>query len=201
MATDTTLDLLAPVHRLSAAQYLRMGEAGLLDPDVRVELMDGVVVEMSPIGEQHAWCVTWLARTLDRQLDDDHFTWIQNPVVLPEQRSVPEPDIAIVRRPGGPLALPGDALLVVEVSDTSLGYDRLTKARLYALRGVPEYWIVNVRESTVEIHRDADDGDWNTRTVALPGETLSLLALPDVRVDLTSLFGFIAGHANDQRDA
>lgn len=191
MAT-TTIDLLAPVHRLSVEEYRRMGEIGMFDESaVRVELIAGVIVEMSPMGPRHRRAVSWLTRALVPQLGDEHILSPQNHVVLTALASAPEPDIAIFalaeldraeERP----------LLIVEVSDSSLRFDRITKARLYARQGIPEYWIFNVGEQVMEVHREPSGGAWASRTVHGAGETLRPVALPDVAVELSPLFAFMA---------
>lgn len=191
MAT-TTIDLLAPVHRLSVEEYQRMGEIGMFDESaVRVELIEGVILEMSPIGPRHRRAVNWLNRELVLQIGDDHILSPQNHVVLTALASAPQPDLAIFAL--AELDRPEERpLLIVEVSDASLKFDRITKARLYARQGITEYWIVNVGEQVIEVHREPSDGAWGSRTVHGAGETLRPVALPDVAVELGPLFAFTA---------
>lgn len=113
-------------------------------------------------------------------------------LVMPEQRSAPEPDIAVLVEAdvGGHAPAP---LLVIEVSDSSLRYDRITKARLYARRGVADYWILDVQDASLEMLRDPDGETYRARTVHRAGETLEPLLLPGVTVELGPLLAFTAG--------
>ncbi len=166
MAT-TAVDLLAPLHRLSLERYMRMAEAGVFDDGVRVELIDGVIVEMSPMSEPHARAVAWINKILVPQLDPALILLPQLHIGMPEQRSAPEPDISIITQEDHPSgeAIP---LLVIEVSLTSLRYDRGTKSRLYARRGVPEYWILNVAEAVMETHRAPTGELWASGRCTVP---------------------------------
>lgn len=197
MATDTSLDLLTPVHRLSVDRYLRMGAAGMYGHEARLELIDGVVIEMTPIGARHVAAVMWLSRTIDRQLDAKHMISVQSPIVLRSERSVPEPDLSVVSLARDDARIPERPLLTVEVAASSLRYDRQTKARLYAASGLEEYWIVNLAEAAVEVHRNAADGAWRERTVHRAGETIRALALPELSLDVAELFAFVARYLDD----
>jgi Uma2 family endonuclease len=140
------------VRAFTVDEYHRMAEAGIRGEDERVELIEGRIVEMNPIGSAHAWCVnrlTWIfAGRPDVRVS------VQNPVRL-DRGSEPEPDLVVLRadapqdRPLGP----SDVLLVVEVADSSLGYDRQVKAPLYARAGIPELWIADLGGDRVEAHR------------------------------------------------
>lgn len=172
-----------------------MGEVGIFGEGPPVELIDGVIVEMSPSGTPHARGVIWLTRVLVPQLGDVHVVAPQITMVMPELRSAPEPDIAIQSMAE---VLDGNreqAALIVEVSHSSLRFDRITKARLYARHGVADYWIVNVADEVVEVHRDPSGDGWGTRTVHHAGETLRPLLVPGVEVALGPLFDFAAGRA------
>ena len=136
-------------HHFSVSEYERMGETGVFSPDARVELIEGEIVEMSPIGSSHAACVTLLSRILNQQVRDQAIVSTQNPIRL-NDFSEPQPDIAVVRfrddfyrnaHPG-----PSDVFLVIEVADTTLEYDRRVKMPLYARAGVPEALILNLVE-------------------------------------------------------
>ena len=190
--SSTAVDLLTPVHRLSVEQYMRLGETGMFDQGPRVELIDGVIVEMSPIGPPHFRAVGWLNKHLVPQLDPSHMLMPQCTLVMPGQGSAPEPDIAVLveAEVGGREPTP---LLVIEVSDSSLRYDRITKGRLYARRGVADYWIVNVKDAAIEVLRQPDGEFWGSRTVHRAGETLRPLLLEDVTVDVGGLLAFTAG--------
>ncbi|MBA2349664.1 MAG: Uma2 family endonuclease [Solirubrobacterales bacterium] len=190
--STTAIDLLAPVHRITIEQYDQMVDAGVFVEWPRVELIDGLLVEMSPMGEPHSLAIVWLTRSIIRQLDEFQMLGPQIPVRMAEFRSAPEPDIFVTTpddfRSGRP-----KPLLTIEVSDASLGYDRITKARLYARRELPDYWIVNLRERVVEIHRAPVDGAYTEHTVHTAGATLRPLLLPDVTLELDDLLAFVDG--------
>lgn len=191
MAT-TAIDLLAPVHRITVEQYDQMVDAGVFDQGPRVELIDGVLVEMSPMGDPHALSIAWLTRAIIRQLDESLMLGPQLPVRMAALRSVPEPDI-FVTTPDEFRSRNPQPLLTIEISDASLRYDRITKARLYARRGLLDYWIVNLRERVVEIHRAPVDGVYTEHTIEEAGATLRPLLLPDVALELDELLAFIDG--------
>lgn len=117
---------------------------------------------------------------------------VQSPIVLHSERSVPEPDLSIVSLTRDDARIPERPLLTIEVSASSLRYDRRTKARLYAASGLEEYWIVNLAASAVEVHRDPAGDLWQQRSVHRAGETIRALALPELAVDLAELFAFVA---------
>ncbi len=192
---STSVDLLAPVHRLSVEQYVRIAETGLFDSGPRVELIDGVIVEMSPIGYPHLHAVMWLNRALVPQLAEAHILSPQQAISLPALRSMPEPDIAILEVEEVLQRVAGRPLLVIEVSDSSLRFDRITKSRLYARHGIPEYWIVNVADEVVEVHLEPAGDAWASRTVHGAGTVLTPHALPGVTVVVDELLAFMAGRA------
>ena len=137
-------------HRFTVEEYHRMGEAGIFSEDDRVELIGGAVVEMAPIGSRHMQSVARLNRVLSRwtfESPDDAalFVSVQNPLVL-FGKEEPQPDLVLLRRSAerSDAFSSDEALLVVEVADTSLRYDRETKLPLYAAAGIPEAWIVDL---------------------------------------------------------
>jgi Uma2 family endonuclease len=141
-------------------EYFALVEAGRLDPDARVELLEGVIVGKSPQTPRHAATVSLVQKALVPAFDDgvvDSVVMNQRPFIASD-RSGPEPDVAVV--PGTERDYverhPSSALLVVEVADSSLSQDRLTKSRIYAAAGVPEYWIVNLVDEVVEVYRSPD---------------------------------------------
>ena len=138
-------------------RYFALVDEGLLGPDDRVELLEGVVVAMPPGNPPHDAAVSMTTRALHRAVGDRaaircQLSLVQGPY------SVPEPDVVVVpgREDDYAGAHPTTALLVVEVAASSLPQDRLTKARIYAAAGVPEYWIVNLRDDVVEVYRAPD---------------------------------------------
>jgi Uma2 family endonuclease len=177
--------------RLTVAQYHQMGEAGIFPPEARLELIEGEVFEMPPMGAPHAHVVSRLNRLLVRAVGDAALVWTQLPVVL-DNYSEPQADIALLNNSADapPERLPtvDDALLVVEVSDTTLSYDRGRKLALYARHGIREVWIVDVRARAVEVHREPQNGVYDVHLRAGASETLSPAALPAVEVTVASLF-------------
>ena len=141
---------------LTVAEYHRMAEAGILTERDRVELIEGELIAMSPIGSEHSGTVNALTRTLVRAVGDRAIVAVQNPVQL-DDLSEPEPDFALLKprdddyRRATPR--PHEVLLIIEVADTSLAYDRAVKRSLYARHGIPEFWIVNLAAKQVEVCR------------------------------------------------
>ncbi len=167
------------LHRFSVEEYQQMAEAGILDPRQGVELIEGVVVDMSPIGYRHRYAVQELDFQLRPLLGDAWHLCIQQPLIFP--RSEPEPDLVIVRgshrdypdRHPGPL----DTRLVIEVAETSLEYDRVTKGFLYAAHQVPEYWVLNLVDLCLEVYRiDADQpNQFTLASMYKPGQSVPLV--------------------------
>ena len=172
-------------------EYHRMGEAGILKPTDRVELIRGEIVEMSPIGRRHVAFIDNLVRLLILGLGDRAVVAVPGPIALADD-SEPEPDMAVYRRRAVPYKDadrgPDDALLLIEVADTSLAYDRSTKQRLYAAAGVAEYWIVDCAAEAVEVHRAPHAEGYGDVTRFVGAASVSLQAFPDVILPLPEIF-------------
>ena len=166
-------------RRFTAEEYHKMGEAGILGRDERVELIEGEVVEMNPIGSRHAACVRRLTRLLSRQLGDDLLLDVQNPVRL-NRGLEPQPDLAVVRARDYGENLPGpkDVPLVIEVADTSLAYDRGVKLPIYVGAGIREVWLVDLAGGTVERHTGVSGGGYRFTVRAGRGEELRSETVP-----------------------
>lgn len=169
-----------------------MAAAGVLSEDDRVELVEGEIIEMSPIGSRHAACVGRLTKLLERQAGDHAIVWVQNPVHV-DDYSEPVPDVALLRRredfyaQAKPAA--ADVLLLVEVSDSTLRYDREVKVPLYARAGVPEVWIVNLPGEVIETYsRPAGGGYLETRLVGR-GASLTAAAVPALTLEADGVLG------------
>lgn len=152
-----TIPSIAPSrHLISVDAFHRMGETGILGPRERVELIDGEIIDMSPIGVLHAAIVARLASHFSQRLGPMGVVWCQNPLRL-DDISEPEPDIAILRPRADfyMTAHPGaaDVLLVIEVADTSLAYDLGTKVPLYARHGIPEVWVIDAATRQTRVFR------------------------------------------------
>jgi Uma2 family endonuclease len=178
-------------HRFTVDEYHRMGAAGVFHEDDRVELLDGEIVEMSPIGAPHVACVIRLTALLSRLAGTAALVSVQNPVTL-ERRSEPQPDVVLLPRradlSGAWLPDHADTLVVIEVADTSVEYDR-NKLRLYADAGIPEVWLVNLPEDHIEVYRSPRPGSYGTTRVARRGETLTPLQAPAVTLRVEDILG------------
>ena len=175
-------DRIRPLRRI---EYESLVEQGLL-ADSRVELLLGALVDVTPQGPLHANVVRRLAERLTRELISDVHTRVQSPLALSDD-SEPEPDIAVV--PGGDYdtAHPSQALLVIEVADTSLHKDRGIKTALYATAGVPELWLVNLAEKIVEVHRQPSAGRYaDIRRIGKDG-CLEPAAFPTLKILLSEI--------------
>jgi len=179
-------------RRFTVTQFQKMGEAGIFREDERVELIDGEVVAMPPIGSRHAFAVDELAAAFMPALQGTARVSIQNPVVLDEHNQ-PQPDLMILRLKAAgyraALPRPEDVLLLVEVSDSTLEYDRGVKLPLYASRGIPEVWILNLRSGLLEIHRDPDPTGYQSWRDVTPAEAVSPGALPAVQIEWGKALG------------
>src|SRR3989449_2214245 len=185
------VEVAATRRRFTRAEYYRMAEVGILGEDDRIELIRGEIVEMSPIGRRHRAYVGNLNQLLAVRLAGHAFVWMQNPIVLAEDTE-PQPDIAVIRCRPVPYkereAWAEDVLLLIEVADSSLAYDRSTKLRLYAEAGIPEYWIVDCDAETVEIHRDAGPQGYRDVNRIAGSTTLTLGVFPDVSLTTAEIF-------------
>ncbi len=172
-------------------EYYRMAEVGILGKRERVELIRGEIIEMSPIGPRHSAFVDNLARLLIRRLPDDVIVRVQGPVALADDTE-PQPDFTVLRRRDVPYkdreAWAEDAVLVIEVAESSLAYDRSTKRRLYAEAGIPEYWVVNCAAETVEVHRGPDAAGYRDVRLVTGTATVAPQAFPDVALSTTEIF-------------
>jgi Uma2 family endonuclease len=171
--------------------YQRLGELGVLGADERVELIAGQVVEMTPIGDRHASCVRRLNRLFSRHLLDVAIVDVQNPVVLGEH-DAPQPDLVLLNPradgyPKHPRAT--DVLLVIEVADTTLAYDRDVKIPLYARAGIPEAWLVDLSAERIAVHREPHAGRYAHVGSAGPGDILIPVHLPDVTLAVSDILG------------
>jgi Uma2 family endonuclease len=177
-------------RRFTVEEYHRMGEAGILREDERVELIEGDIVQMNPIGSLHAACVKVLTRLLGRSLGDDLLLDVQNPVRLDDGME-PQPDLAVVWSRDYRESLPGpeDVLLAVEVSDTTLGYDRNVKLPLYGRAGIAESWIVDLPNGAIERHSDPSEDGYRHMERAGQGRSLTSEALPNLTLQTNAVLG------------
>jgi Uma2 family endonuclease len=180
-----------PRHRLTRRDYYRMGEAGILGNNDRVELLEGQLVDMSPIGPRNAIVSGNMNALLVPAFAGRAWVRCQDPVVLNEG-SEPQPDFALVRRPwrGYPHTHPGpdDIFLLIEVADTSLGFDRTVKLELYARAAIREVWIVDLTTDAVVVHRGPSGGGYASVVQVEAPAMLGVAALPGVTIPVAEVF-------------
>jgi len=176
----------------TVGDYYRMAETCILSANDRVELISGEIVEMSPIGSRHAACVKRLVHWLSAALGEQAVLSVQNPVRL-DDFSEPEPDVSVLRpradfyaaaHPG-----PEDVLWLIEVSDSSLVFDRRVKLPLYAAHGIPEVWVVSLVEDLVEVFRNPSAKKYAQSRKLRRGARLTPAAFPTVELDVDAVLG------------
>jgi Uma2 family endonuclease len=179
-------------YSFTVAEYQRMGQAGIFSEDDRVELVNGEIVKISPIGEPHAACVGRLTQALTLLLRRSAIVWVQNPIVL-DDYSEPQPDVAILRPRadfyGQAHPKPEDVLLVIEVSDSTLGFDRKVKVPLYAAAGIAEVWLVNLPEERIEVYSGPAGGEYQTVRSYIRGRRLQAHTLTALRLSVSKVLG------------
>lgn len=170
-------------------EYEQMIRAGVLGEDDRVELIEGEIVKMSPIGSAHVAHVNRLTHLLVQRVADQAQVSVQNPIRLP--RSEPQPDLTLLRPRADfyvrALPLPADVLLLIEVSDTTAAYDRAVKVPLYARGGIPETWLIDLAEGVVEVYREPAAAGYRRKQTYGAGEELAPEALPHLRLAVADI--------------
>jgi Uma2 family endonuclease len=178
-------------HRITADEYHRMAEVGLLAPDARVELIEGEIIDMAPIGKDHMSVVDQLNRLFMRAVGDEAIVRIQGSVRL-SRMSEPEPDLVLLKPRAdfyrSEFASAADTLLVIEVSESSLRYDRDVKVPFYARHGVPEVWIVDLPNNQLLVYGSPNEGAYTQQASIAQPKLLPVTALPGISVDLSSVF-------------
>jgi Uma2 family endonuclease len=176
-----------PIRPLTADDVLRMVEAGILGADRRVELLHGVLTEVSPQTPRHVEVIVrmthWLGAASPRFAVRAQF-----PLMVPDRTSLPEPDVAVVEPGDYSHAHPEGALLVIEVASSSLAVDTKVKPKLYAAAGVPDYWVVDVAAKRVHVFREPGGDGYTSRAVLGPDGTLEPVAVEVAPLDLARLF-------------
>jgi len=171
-------------------EYDRFIEAGVLTEDDPVELINGEVVKMSPISSPHVGCVNRLNRLFSQRLGNEVILHIQNPIHL-DKYSEPEPDVVLLKFRDDyyaeSLPRPTDVLLLIEVADTSLSYDRRVKVPLYAKAGIREVWVVDVENRLVYVHRNPVKGKYHEALIVKSGDAITPSAFPEMTVSLEEM--------------
>ena len=172
--------------------YYRMAEAGILGPEDRVELIDGEIIQMSPIGHRHMIAVNRANDLFTASFRGRAIVSVQNPLRL-SNYTEPQPDIVLLKYRSDfykeKEITAADALLVLEVSDTTLRYDRQIKIPKYAEAGIPEVWIVNLEVSALEVYRALDAASYATILTLQAGESISLPAFPETSFPISLILG------------
>ena len=193
----TTADPQAAVavrrHRFTVEDFARLGEAGIFTEDDRVELIDGEIRDMTPIGQPHAWIVNRLTRRLVMRLADRaYYVSVQNPLRL-DGHTEPQPDVVVARGGEDDYAdrhlEASDVLLVIEVADSSLRYDRAEKMPRYGRSGIPEAWLVDVTGGAVTVCTTPGAGGYVSEQVFRPGAEIASTRVAGLRVTVDEIFG------------
>ncbi len=192
VATDTTPTGAPTRHRFTVDEWDELDRLGFFHEEARVELIEGEIIDMAPIGDRHAACVDRLTRLAVLRADGLATVRVQGPV-RPSRYSEPQPDVALLvlrddfyatGKPG-----PADTLLVVEVADTTLAFDRDRKGPMYAAAGLPEYWVVDVANEVVLVFTDPGPDGYRTSSTARTGDSLVPRALPQVTFTVAEVLG------------
>jgi Uma2 family endonuclease len=177
-------------HRFSVEEYYRMAETGVLKPDARVELLNGEIIDMSPIGPFHGGITKYLNQLFTDASKGRWIVQVQDPVRLDDQ-SEPQPDVALLNRSPDFYRKrhpqPADIFLVIEVSDSTLPFDREEKLPAYGRAGISEVWIINLTNLTIEIYREPHFTGYGSKIVLKNGDKASPAAFPDAVVDVAEL--------------
>ena len=179
-------------RRFTVAEYYAMADAGILSESDRVELLDGDVITMPPIGDWHAASVKLFANAMPPALQGRAMIAVQDPVRLDDSNQ-PQPDVVLLRwrddyyRSGHPG--PADVLLLIEVSDTTVDYDRGVKLAAYARAGIPEVWIASRPDRRIEAYTEPAGEEYATVRYFSPGENIAPLAFPDITLEVDRIIG------------
>lgn len=179
-------------RQFNVAEYHRMAEVGILYEDDRVELLDGEIWQMSPIGSRHAACVDRLNRAISGQIDQSVIMSVQNPIQL-DDYSEPQPDFALLRMQpdfyAEALPTAADVLLLIEVADTSLEYDRRLKLPRYAQAGIPEVWLVDLNEHSVRVYTQPFEDGYRVIQQLRAGQSVSATRIAGLVVAVNDMLG------------
>ncbi len=170
-------------RKFTTEQYHLMHEAGVFLEGDRLELINGEIAEMSPIGRKHAVCVTRLTELFFSRLLGKVQIWSQNPIFL-DNGSEPQPDLVILKRRedfyADALPIPSDILLIIEVADSTIAYDREVKMPLYAVAGIPEMWLFDINRKVIEGYSQPSTLGYKKMQRYEQNDVFSMIAFPDV---------------------
>jgi Uma2 family endonuclease len=180
----------AMLHRFSVKEYYRMAETGVLPPDARVELVDGRIIDMSPIGPLHGGVVKRLTRVFTSFPQGRWLLAVQDPVRL-EDHSEPQPDLMLLKPAADDYTnrhpVPEDVFLLIEVSDSTLETDREDKLPIYGRAGIPEVWIVNLADGTLEVYREPHYAGYANTQILREGDSIAPAHFPDAIIEVAKL--------------
>ncbi len=180
----------AQMRLIDVDEYYRLAQIGVLSEDDRVELIEGEIIPMTPIGNRHASCVMRLIELIMTKLERKVIINPQNPLRL-NRYNEPQPDITILKRDPNfyenktPDA--GDTHIVIEIADSSIQHDRKTKRALYAKRGIPEYWLVNLTNNTIEVYTQPEQNTYKTQITYHRGDNIQSTIWPDLILDVDEI--------------
>jgi Uma2 family endonuclease len=180
-----------PRHKLNLTDYHRMIEAGIFTPEQRIELLEGELFDMAPIGPAHSGTTNYLTRLFFQAVGDKAIVSVQNPIMLGDN-SEPQPDLCLLcsredfYEKSHPAAT--DVLLLIEIADTSASADRAYKIPLYARHGIPEVWLIDVKRQQLEIHRQPEQGQYRQVYLAQPNERIALSQLAEIEIALSQIW-------------
>lgn len=186
------MELARKRYPISVEMYHVMAEHGAFAPDERVELIDGEIIEISPIGSRHARCVNFLTNFLNRMFAEQYIISVQNPIVATDNTE-PQPDISVLRyredfykdaHPSG-----SDVLFVAEVADTSVEFDRSKKIPKYAAAGIPEAWLIDLESERVEVHSLPKETTYGLVKIYQRGETALSETMAELKLSVDDILG------------
>lgn len=179
-------------HFFSISDWHQMGENNLFPPDTRIELIEGKIIDMAPIGSLHAGCVSWLTRFFVTQVADLAIVKVQDPVQL-GNFSEPQPDLMVLRpdphfyRKKHPSS--AEVLLLIEVSDSTIHYDRKTKIPLYARYGIVEAWLINLEQDSIEVYLKPQEQGYREKHIFSRDEFIVSSQLSHIKVMVSEVLG------------
>lgn len=194
MTTITELEKVAAVKpkRFRVEEFRKMTEIGILPEESGWEIIDGYLIDKITIGSKHASVVRRLEKFFERSVGDEVIVSGQNPIHIDDYNE-PEPDVALLAARADFYAAshptPQDVLLLVEVSDSTAGYDREIKKTLYAEAGIVEFWLVNLKDKTIEVYSQPKNGNYYSARILEAGETIESTAIENLRLSVEEILG------------
>jgi Uma2 family endonuclease len=177
-------------HLTDIHEWRKLGEANIFPPESRIELIEGEIFEMAPIGFNHAGHLKSINKLFTKLVPDNLFTSVQDPLLLGDL-SEPEPDFMLLKPDANgyktrhPVA--DDVLLLIEVSDSSLNFDQNQKLRLYAVHNIPEYWLLNLNDNCLEVYRKPNGEVYAEKMTLYIGDKITLSQLSDVSIQISDI--------------